>query len=116
MWKLIETVERLMKDYPDRSQENKKSAEVIISVKLFDIGSSIDWRLSEYDPKNRIAFGYVTGLYEDEWWSVSLEELESQRWQIKNRGRVEFIQRIEIDSSFKPTQFNQLPFNTDNSL
>jgi len=56
-----------MVDYPYRSQENKNSSEVIIPVKLFDTMGSITWRLSEYDAENRIAFGYVTGFYEDEW-------------------------------------------------
>jgi hypothetical protein len=32
--------------------------------------------LSEYDPASKVAFGYVTGFYEDEWGTVSLEELE----------------------------------------
>ncbi len=56
-----------MKDYPYRSQEEKESSDVIISVKLFDCFSSITWWLSEYDSENRIAFGFVTGFYEDEW-------------------------------------------------
>jgi hypothetical protein len=66
-----------MKDYPYRSQENKGIENIIIPVKLFDTGGSICWWLSEYDPEERVAFGYVTGFFEDEWGTISLEELES---------------------------------------
>jgi hypothetical protein len=56
-----------MKDYPYGSQADKKSKDVVIAVQLFDNFSSIKWRLSEYDPVSKVAFGYVTGFYEDEW-------------------------------------------------
>jgi len=53
---------------------------VVISVKLFDCCGSITWWLSEYDAENKIAFGYVTGFYEDEWGAVSLDELETLKF------------------------------------
>lgn len=56
-----------MKDYPYGSQSEKESKDIVIPVKLFDLGSSINWRLSEYDPESKVAFGYVTGFYYDEW-------------------------------------------------
>ena len=59
---LHERVERLMKDYPYGSQSEKSGAEVIIPVKLFMLASGASWWLSEYDPVERIAFGYVTRL------------------------------------------------------
>jgi hypothetical protein len=37
MRKLIQEVERLMKDYPYNSQSEKNSEDVVIPVKLFDI-------------------------------------------------------------------------------
>ena len=107
MWKLTREVEKLMKDYPYRSQEETNISDVIISVKLFDCCGSITWWLSEYDPEDKIAFWYVTWFYEDEWWSVSLDELESLKfWPIN---------RIEKDMFFKPTKFSGLPFHKDNS-
>jgi hypothetical protein len=117
MWKLIDQVESLMKDYPYRSQENKNSSQVVIPVKLFDLWSSINWWLSEYDPEAKVAFWYVTGFYEDEWWSVSLEELESLEVPItiQNLGEFGSIPRIELDKFFKPTKFKNLPFHKDNS-
>jgi hypothetical protein len=65
-----------MKDYPWGSQANKGSSDIVIPVKLFDNAGTIRWWLAEYDPELKIAFGYVTGFFEDEWGDVSLEELE----------------------------------------
>lgn len=31
--------------------------------------------MTEYDPEERIAFGYVTGLAVDEWGYISIDEL-----------------------------------------
>lgn len=110
MWKLIETVERLMKDYPYGSQMNKDSKNIVIPVKLLDIESWIKWRLSEYDPVSKIAFCYVTWFYEDEWWTVSIEELEKIRFRFDTN-----ICRIEIDKNFKKSKFPDLPFNKRSS-
>lgn len=65
-----------MKDYPYGSQSDKEAKDIVVAVKLFDLGSTIRWWLTEYDPEAKVAFGYVTGFYEDEWGTVSLEELE----------------------------------------
>jgi hypothetical protein len=117
MWKLIEEVERLMKYYPYNCQSEKNSEDVVIPVKLFDIWSSINWWLSEYDPVHKIGFGYVTGFVEDEWWSVSLDELESLEMVIEfvNLEKKGTIPRIELDKFHRPTKFPNLPFNVDNS-
>jgi hypothetical protein len=45
-----------MKDYSYRSQSEKESKDIVISVKLFDIQSTVTWWLSEYDKKSKIAF------------------------------------------------------------
>jgi len=113
MWKLIDQVEKLMQKFPYGCQSEKSSGQVFISVKLFDLWSSINWWLSEYDPKDKVAFWYVTGFYEDEWGSVSLEELESLDVpiSIQNVGEFGSIPRIELDKFFKPTKFKNLPFN-----
>lgn len=117
MWKLIATVERLMKAYPYGSQSAKDSGDIIIPVKLFDLWSTIKWWLAEYDPENKIAFGYVTGFFEDEWGAVSLEELESLNLAIEiiNFGKVWNTPRIEVDRYFKPTRFPDLPFQKESS-
>ena len=59
-------------------QDNKKLDEIIIVCKLFDPCGSATWYLASMD-ENRIAFGYVTGLYQDEWGYVSINELEEIR-------------------------------------
>jgi DUF2958 family protein len=68
-------LEELFKDYPLYSQENEKDPLVV--VKLFDPAGSATWFLTEYDPEQKLAFGFVTGLAHDELGYVSLEELES---------------------------------------
>ncbi len=75
-----------MKDYPWGSQAKKGSSDMVIPVKLFDTGGTIRWWLAEYDPELKIAFGYVTGFWEDEWGDVSLEELEGLEFVIKFQG------------------------------
>lgn len=117
MWRLTDAVEKLMKDYPYRSQENTESWNVIIPVKLFDLWWTIRWWLSEYDPKSKVAFGYVTGFYEDEWGTVSIEELEELELviDIRDLGKIWKIPRVEIDALHTRTKFKDLPFNKSNS-
>ncbi len=67
--------EKLFKDYHLYSQEHEEDPLVI--AKLFDPCGSATWLLTEYDPLERIAFGYAIGLAEDEFGYVSLTELES---------------------------------------
>jgi hypothetical protein len=106
-----------MKDYPYGCQNEKESKDIVIPVKLFDLGWTINWWLSEYDPESKVAFWYVTGFYEDEWGTVSLEELEDLELaiDISNFGNLWKIPRIEIDKHFKPTKFLELPFNKGHS-
>ena len=61
--------------YPLYSQEHEDDPKVI--AKLFDRVGSATWYLTEYDPVEKIAFGYVVGLHVDEWGYTSLTELES---------------------------------------
>ena len=72
---ITEEFEALFKDYPLYSQEEVKDPKVI--AKLFDPCGSATWFLTEYDPKEKIAFSYVTGLCENEFGYTSLTELES---------------------------------------
>ncbi len=62
---VTEEFEALFKDYPLYSQESESDPKVI--CKLFDPCGSASWFLLEYDPVERIAFGYVVGLQEDEY-------------------------------------------------
>lgn len=51
----------------------------IIIAKFFNPNGAGNWYATEYDPKERMFFGYVSifGDYNDEWGSFSLAELES---------------------------------------
>lgn len=61
------------------SQENEKDP--IVIAKFFNPVGAATWFATEYDPKDRIFFGYATlfgwGAPKDEWGSFSLDELES---------------------------------------
>lgn len=58
-------------------QENVEDP--IIIAKFFNPSGAGTWYATEYDPENRIFFGYVSlfGDWNDEWGSFSLDELES---------------------------------------
>jgi hypothetical protein len=45
-----------MKDYPYGSQSDRGVEDTVVSVKLFDLGSTINWWLTEYDPETKVAF------------------------------------------------------------
>lgn len=56
--------------------EDKKPNEVKIIAKFFDPTSQWTWYATEYDPKEKIFFGYVRG-FENELGYFTLDELES---------------------------------------
>jgi hypothetical protein len=58
-------------------QENVKDP--IVVAKFFNPTGAGTWYATEYDPKERLFFGYVSifGDHCDEWGSFSLDELES---------------------------------------
>ena len=72
---ITEEFEKLFEEYPLYKQEDEKDPLVV--AKLFDPVGAGTWYLTEYDPEQKIAFGYVTGLQVDEFGYVSLIELES---------------------------------------
>ncbi len=53
----------------------------IIVAKYFNPCGAGTWYATEYDPKQRMFFGYVSifGDYNDEWGYFSLDELESYK-------------------------------------
>lgn len=61
------------------SQADDKDPLVI--AKFFNPQGAGTWYATEYDPKDKVFFGYVSifGDWNDEWGSFSLEELESYR-------------------------------------
>lgn len=69
-------------------------------AKFFDPAGSASWYATEYCKETNICRGYVTGLYEDEWGSFSISELES----IKRP----FGLKIERDLYFKETTYHDL--------
>lgn len=81
------------------SQENIKLADQIAIVKFFDPMGSWNWYATEYDPKQKIFFGYVEGL-ESEWGNFSLDELESI-------GKTRIL-GIERDLNFKSTKMSDI--------
>ena len=58
-------------------QENSKDP--IVIAKFFNPTGAGTWYATEYDPKDRIFFGYVSifGDWNDEWGYFSLDELKS---------------------------------------
>jgi hypothetical protein len=92
----------LFKKSPLYSQDNNEDPVVI--TKLFDAFGSATWFLTEYSPDENTAFGYVTGLCEDEWGYISLEELESINHPTLG------IPRVVRDLYFTPTIFSKLKF------
>lgn len=89
--------EALFDDYPIGSQ--KKETDPLVIAKLYDpIGSGV-WYLLEYDKKARIVFCYVTGLFDDEFGYISLDEMEAL-------GRPESL-TIKQDFGFKQERLSQ---------
>ena len=60
-------------------QEN--DSDPLVIAKFFNPTGAGNWYATEYDPNEKIFFGYVSifGDYNDEWGSFSLEELQSYK-------------------------------------
>lgn len=56
-----------------------KAKDPLIIAKFFHPAGSATWFATEYNPKRRLFFGFVSlfGDHNDEWGSFSLDELES---------------------------------------
>lgn len=59
----------------------EETADPIVIAKFFNPTGAGTWYATEYDPNDKIFFGYVSifGDWNDEWGSFSLDELESYR-------------------------------------
>jgi hypothetical protein len=96
---MTKEIEKKALKYPFGSQESKElDAEII--VKYFDPTSNWTWYAIEYDPKNKIFMGYVSG-FENEFGPFSLTELQS----IKGR----FGLGIERDRFFENKKVRDIP-------
>jgi hypothetical protein len=73
----------------------------VLYVKFFDPYTQWTWYACEYDPKERIFFGYVVGQTR-EWGEFSLDELESLEMPDGSTPR------IQRDESFVPSPFENL--------
>jgi len=82
------------------SQENAKDP--VIVAKYFNPAGAGTWYATEYDPSQRLFFGYVSifGDMNDEWGYFSLDELESFKGL--------FGLGIERDLYFKPKKFSEV--------
>jgi hypothetical protein len=82
------------------SQE--KSKDPIVVAKFFNPVGRGDWYATEYDPVDKIFFGYVSifGDHNDEWGSFSLKELEELK--------LPFGLGIERDIFFKPEPMSKV--------
>lgn len=93
---ITKTLEDRFNEIGDQSQ----SSNPLIIAKFFNPCGSGTWYATEYDKENGICFGYVTGLYENEWGTFSIAELESVR--------LPFGLSIERDLYFREIRFNEL--------
>ncbi len=103
------------------SQELEKNPLVI--CKFFNSGGAGTWYATEYNPKTKIFFGYVSifGDWNDEWGTFSLEELQSLKG-----GKVDLIDAhtgkstiiplnlgVERDLYFTEKRFSELNLKND---
>jgi len=74
---MTKTLENRFKKIGD--QQNEKDP--IVVVKYFNPTGNGTWYITEYDPINKLLFGYASifGDHNDEWGYVSLEELQTYK-------------------------------------
>ncbi len=90
----------ITKELIERFQEVGDQSELenpLFIAKFFNPCGSETWYASEYDSTQNICFGYVTGMFMDEWGSFSIDELEGIK--------LPFGMRIERD-----IYFDEMPF------
>jgi hypothetical protein len=85
----------IKKQIPVLGGQDGKGIDAIVYVKWFNPAGPQTWWITEYDPNEEIAFGYVQGMYEEEWGTFSLHEIQNVRVPILGLG-------IERDLYFTP--------------
>ena len=80
----------------------EEAKDPIVVAKFFNPAGAGTWYATEYDPEERIFFGYVSifGDLNDEWGSFSLDELEDYRGP--------FCLGIERDRYFKERPISEV--------
>ena len=71
----------------------------LIIAKFFNPCGSQTWYATEYSSETTICYGYVTGMWEDEWGTFSIDELKSLK--------LPFGMSIERDIHFKEKTFEE---------
>lgn len=89
-------LEERFKEVGDQSEKENP----IFIAKFFNPCGSQTWYASEYYPENSICYGYVTGMYVDEWGTFSITELESLN--------LPFGLKIERDIHFNEISYKEL--------
>ena len=92
----------ITKEIEQRFDEVGDQSEVenpLILSKFFNPCGSETWYATEYNTKTNICYGYVTGMFEDEWGTFSIDELESLE--------LPFGLSIERDIHFKEKTFEE---------
>jgi len=84
----------ITKVIPELGGQEGKDMDAVVYVKWFNPTGGETWWITEYDQKTKVAFGYVTGMTEDEWGYISLKEISSVR--------VRYGLGIERDLGFTP--------------
>ncbi len=87
---------------PLYATESTPGEDKVIHARLFALASAATWLIAEFDPEQRLAFGYAD-LGDPtcaEWGYVSVAELEALRWM--------GVPRVELDLHFTPTKFGDL--------
>lgn len=93
---ITKKLEERFKEVGDQSE----SIDPVFVAKFFNPCGSETWYATEYDPERNICFGYVTGMYVDEWGSFSIDELEELE--------LPFRLNIERDINFKEIPSSQI--------
>ncbi|NMR34959.1 DUF2958 domain-containing protein [Chryseobacterium aquaticum] len=93
---ITKELEKRFAEVGDQSQ----SSNPLIIAKFFNPCGSETWYISEWDKDADRCFGYIEGMWEDEWGYVSIRELEELR--------LPFGLSIERDRFFKEIRFKEL--------
>ena len=90
-------------------QDKTPTDETIVWVKLFAPGHWT-WFVTEYDPEDNLAFGYVMG-FENEWGYISIGEMDEMNssWKSSPMGLSRTF--VERDLHFKPITFGDLKWS-----
>ncbi|KAB8154245.1 DUF2958 domain-containing protein [Kordia sp. TARA_039_SRF] len=97
------SMQLLTKAIQDRFQKVGSQEHVddpIIIAKFFNPCGSGTWYATEYNPEDKIFFGYVTGFAFDEWGTFSLVDMESVK--------LPFGLGIERDIYFEEKRFSEV--------